>query len=344
MKCSGTGEMLSAYANDELSISQRESVVEHLLTCADCRAALEEYVAIRQRLTALREMPLLLDITEATMQRIKTVDESKNAVTQKTRLALMAVPVVVIVITLIILQPWDSSLGPQRVLARAYTAFSEAQSFRMELSVSGTSEEEGNIEGTGLLEYGASNNFHSKWVVNGELVGELVEELIVVGDQIYSRVAGTYGNPDYSFFIPSREKTQELLQSLINVELLPDETIGGTDCFHYRGMVDFTRGAKELIAQLDPEDPHYETTKEGLERSAEHLSQLWKQEFEIWIGKDDYLLRREIGSFQVTSPDTGELEFTYTMTTRYYDFNQPIVIEPPVDENGEVLPGWRLLQ
>lgn len=339
MRCSDINEMLSAYANDELFGTQRKSVEEHLLTCTDCQATLAEYVALRQRLTALAEISTLPDIVEATMQRIKTAGESKRVVTQKMRLALVSVPIVAIVIALVILQPWSSSLGPQRVLAKAYTALSEVQSFRMELSVSGTSEEEGNIEATGLVEYGAADNSYCKLVVNGELV----EEIIVVGDQIYSRVVGTDGTPDYSWFIPSREKTQELLQSLINLELLPDETIDGTDCYHYRGMVDFTRLHKELIAQLDPEDPYYEIRKESLERSAEFTRQLWRQEFEIWIGKDDYLLRKEIMFYQITPPEPEE-QVTATRTMRYYDFNETIVIMPPVDDGGELLPGWTQLQ
>jgi len=338
MKCSDISEMLSAYANSELSSTQREAVEEHLLTCADCQATLAEYVELRQRLMALREMPALSDITEATMQRIKTVGESKRVVTRKIRLALVSVPTVAVVIALLILQPWGSSLGPQRVLAKTYTAFSEVKSFRMEFSFSGTSEDE-YIEATGLLEYGDSDNYYSKVVVNGQPV----EEIIVVGDQVFSRVAVTNNTPDYSWLAPSKEKTQELLQSLVNVELLPDETIDGKDCFHYRGMVDFASGYEEQIAQLDPENPHYELRKESLERSAEYLRQLWRQEFEIWIGKDDYLLRRKIQFFQVTPPEPEE-QVTATMTTRYYDFNEPIVIAPPLDDNGELLPGWTLLQ
>lgn len=45
---------------------------------------------------------------------------------------------------------------------------------------------------------------------------------------------------------------------------------------------------------------------------------------------------------QVPSEDTGEWDTSSSMV-RYYDFNQPIEIEPPETASGELLPGWRLV-
>ncbi len=38
---------------------------------------------------------------------------------------------------------------------------------------------------------------------------------------------------------------------------------------------------------------------------------------------------------------SGQL-FTSTTTYRYYDFNQPVAIEPPLDDEGNLLPGWQI--
>ncbi|GAI33150.1 unnamed protein product, partial [marine sediment metagenome] len=54
MKCSDIEELLSAYANEELSRTQREFVEEHLSSCADCRTALADYTTVRHWLTSLR--------------------------------------------------------------------------------------------------------------------------------------------------------------------------------------------------------------------------------------------------------------------------------------------------
>ena len=37
------------------------------------------------------------------------------------------------------------------------------------------------------------------------------------------------------------------------------------------------------------------------------------------------------------------LEGTSSVMMKYYDFNEPITIEPPLDAHGELLPGWRLV-
>jgi len=46
--------------------------------------------------------------------------------------------------------------------------------------------------------------------------------------------------------------------------------------------------------------------------------------------------------WQVPVEDIGRWE-TSSVTIKYYDFNKPITIEPPVTASGELLPGWRLI-
>ena len=71
MNCSDLDELLSAYANGELSRTQREFIEEHLSSCADCRAALADYTEVRQQLMYLKATPSMPDLNEATMSKIR---------------------------------------------------------------------------------------------------------------------------------------------------------------------------------------------------------------------------------------------------------------------------------
>jgi len=77
MKCRDLEELLSAYVDGELSRTQREFVEEHLSSCSNCRATLECYRAINQKLTSLKETPALSNIKGATMSKIKGEHISK---------------------------------------------------------------------------------------------------------------------------------------------------------------------------------------------------------------------------------------------------------------------------
>lgn len=82
------------------------------------------------------------------------------------------------------------------------------------------------------------------------------------------------------------------------LQQLPDENIDGVDCLHYTVI------------------PRWGDSS-----------------FEVWIGKDDYLIR------QMTQRTEDENAIS-TYITRYYDFNADIVIKPPLATSGELLPGW----
>ncbi|GAH78417.1 unnamed protein product, partial [marine sediment metagenome] len=62
---------------------------------------------------------------------------------------------------------------------------------------------------------------------------------------------------------------------------------------------------------------------------------------ELWIGRDDYLIRQVKQDTQVPSEDIGQWN-TSSAWWKYYDFNEPIEIEPPEAASGELLPGWCL--
>jgi predicted anti-sigma-YlaC factor YlaD len=71
MKCRDFKDLLSAYADGELSRTQREFVEEHLYSCINCRTILEKYRSVNQKLTSLREVPIMSDIKGTIIQKIK---------------------------------------------------------------------------------------------------------------------------------------------------------------------------------------------------------------------------------------------------------------------------------
>jgi len=78
MKCRDLKELLSAYADGELSRTQREFVEEHLAGCVDCRATLDSYRMVNQKITSLNETAAFPDLKYAIMSTIKTENNKKQ--------------------------------------------------------------------------------------------------------------------------------------------------------------------------------------------------------------------------------------------------------------------------
>lgn len=221
-------------------------------------------------------------------------------------------------------------------MAEAYAATEGLQSYRMTSSATITFEGK-TIEQTFELEFAAPDHYHGKMTLDGE-----THEFIIIGDKQYTRESGSARSGNLyvislSNSILSKEDTLELLDTLTDLEKLPDEEVDGVDCLHYRGRVDIDRMVDEWKAELDPAQPEYEEMLEAMERQRQ-----MKTEVELWIGKDDYLIRQMKHDMQVPSEDAGQWD-TSSSIVRYYDFNEPIQIEPPVTASGELLPGWRLV-
>ena len=64
--------------------------------------------------------------------------------------------------------------------------------------------------------------------------------------------------------------------------------------------------------------------------------------FEFWIGKNDYLLRQAKLVYQTKDGEHSVWnDYKSISILRYTDFNQAISIEAPLNENGELLKGWK---
>jgi len=127
----------------------------------------------------------------------------------------------------------------------------------------------------------------------------------------------------------SRPGRLDILNWLIDIERLPDEAVDGVTCSHYRGRVDRnsyvdmlieTYWLKGGISELDP------VVLKGFDR-------MRRQEIDVdlWIDGEDYIRQfRTDARFPMPDSDTGEEVWgTGVDTVRYFDFNEPIVIEPP---------------
>jgi hypothetical protein len=240
----------------------------------------------------------------------------------------------IIVLIVVLVQPW--SVNPEGVIAKAYSATESLLSYRA--SISGTASEGGNLDS--IIEFVFPDRFHAIITSGGE-----TDEFIVVGDKQYVKSGDMSRNMIIAFSnsatsMLSKEATLRILDSLTDLQRLPDETIEGVSSFHYKGRFNTEKMIEKekvrlagMQSRMEPDD--YQEMMKGLENSLNV-----KTEVELWIGKGDSLIRRIMQVAQ--APDSEGQLHTSSMTFRYYDFNQPITIEPPMDTNGQLLDGWQL--
>lgn len=240
------------------------------------------------------------------------------------RPAAVAVAAVAVLIIALV-QPW--SVSPQSVIAKAYSATEGLLSYRMSSTFISTSEGR-TFQQTSECEFAAPDRWHQILTMDGREY-----EIISVGDNIYVNdpADGRLSVGSWSPSVPSKEETLEILAALTDLKTLPDELIGDTDCLHYSGRVDMERRVEEIKSRLDPSDAGYEEALKRVEEMRGISTMV-----DLWIGKEDYLIRK----WQQETSLAGVVRENSTRT--YYDFNQPITIEPPLTAEGKLSPGWRL--
>ncbi|MDD5093196.1 MAG: zf-HC2 domain-containing protein [Dehalococcoidia bacterium] len=77
MRCAEMKELLSAYANRELTPEIQGLADRHLTNCAGCRQALAAWTEVKQQLAILKEIPKFSDLRKTTMSRLKESDHSR---------------------------------------------------------------------------------------------------------------------------------------------------------------------------------------------------------------------------------------------------------------------------
>jgi hypothetical protein len=146
-----------------------------------------------------------------------------------------------------------------------------------------------------------------------------------IGEQSYVRTSdmpdlGAAAGGAACVMLPITEAL-EPLDLLIDLEQLPDEEIDNVQCLHYRGKIDmdaFVQREAKMGSQLPPE--LLELMRHG------------SMELELWVGKDDYLIRQMTLLDHMPEWEAGTAEERWmrqSTVIRLYDFNEPISIEPP---------------
>ena len=227
----------------------------------------------------------------------------------------------------------DPRPNPEEVITRAIEATSELQTYRFEMTAAITQNGEsthGNMQG----EFVAPDKLHVIATSNGD-----TEEGISIGQTQYQlSPTGEWEMHEWSAALSSVSinwavTTAEILDTLVELTTLRDEKIDGVSCFHYRGSVDIEAQVEEQIANLDPTKPFYEDMVKSIKQQLQS-----ENEVDFWVGKEDYLLRRLDTHYEMVytedeGEDTEHEEHVVAIySLRFYDFDEPIQVEPPVVE------------
>ncbi len=235
-------------------------------------------------------------------------------------------------------------LAPALVLKKAYAATTEeVTSYHFSISGAVTADGMGEIgifEGEG--DYLAPGRMRGRGT-NGLELGETIS----IGNKLYMRESESspWRMREFPQEMPPMstrfagmvdpQKNLEFMKSPSeSVVKLDDEAIDGVKSWRYRTSVDF------LEAQIQAME---EETDPELKASLQELVEIFRkqamtQTTEVWIGKEDYLVRQlRIATSQnaVGSQEFGDItipegtRFTVTMTLRLSGFNEPVEIEAP---------------
>jgi hypothetical protein len=127
------------------------------------------------------------------------------------------------------------------------------------------------------------------------------------------------------------EKQIEVLKSAVEIKALADQTVGGTNCYVFE-VVPSVEALGELLSQQS-------SAMGGVDYSQLNLADLVEEmKVKEWIAKDSYqVLKTEVYlRMQMLPEDVGAAEADFdkmvmdmNMTTRLYDYNQPVSIVLP---------------
>ncbi|MFC1947484.1 zf-HC2 domain-containing protein [Chloroflexota bacterium] len=325
-------EMLSAYANDELSPEQRKYVEEHIQDCTDCRKKLNDFKELRNLLISSEEVIPPTDAVEKIMAGIK--ETRKSGVFRRWRIpAFVAVPLVLVLVLLMTLQPWNSISNTQTVMAKASAAIADLDSYRISVTVKEYKQNRETSVYYFFMEYSAPDRYHALQTDN-----DTDMEHIFIGNQQYYRNFNTVGvgsrvGTNAFAAMMDKDYASLILATLKDIKKLPEETINGTPCLHYSGVFD---EEKALMKSWEQQEKTGHTMSDEVKEKA--LAEARQRTgtrpvYDLWIGEEDYLLRKIKLAFETN--DEG-----FQMEVLFSDFNGHINIEVPVDANGELLPGW----
>lgn len=234
------------------------------------------------------------------------------------RPAVFTLSVVAVVAMLFVLQPWTVNNGYTTLLAKAKEAAENIQSYCVNsYDTTVNIDDPENVQAITdntfefILPDLAHLTYYHSYPSTHNGITTLKEESFEIyydGEFQYYQsedkdfLLRTTGDLYYLYYANGGSMSQEhavaMLEFMSEPEQLADEAIDGVTCLHYIGNL-----------------------------------KIGDTKVEIWIGKDDYLIR------QVKQVIQSE-KYISTYITRFYNFNADIVIELPLDDSGNLLSGW----
>jgi hypothetical protein len=356
MNCEQVKVLLPSFVSDELFDAEREMVEQHLAGCAGCRSSLESIRSLSRQLALLQTLPVDAEIADRTISRIKS--ESVFVKPRRwLRPALVGASaiIVVCVLTTIFALP---ARAPEDVLAQALANTQSLKSFRVydfaEIRPPETTEwltnyyKEVDIAGPDRIHTKARFTLDLTKLNNDSAIWEN-DEFIIYGNTVYLKDSTQPLDYDpeiigqgWSDFTASLQQPDNFLKLLANTKMISNEEIDGILCLCYKSQVNMDAWVKQQLA--DAEERAHLHNYSWTEEHAQVLEDMWRSRqvvLEFWIGKRD----QTIHQWRMT--DTADGNNTYILpdgreTIRYYDFNEEITVEPPLDDQGNILPGWRI--
>lgn len=280
---------------------------------------------------------------------IDTVEISEETKTKKSHnllWILISITVGAGLIAVLVIQPWNLPVEARDILTQAYSAMADVSSFRASYS---------NIS-SGYEAVHTDIEFLSKDCYRAVCTRVYFEtELIVIDGKKYMSGDTTPVNEivhSVSYTIAKLDETYKsrLVDTLSKLEKRNSEAIEGEDCAHYYGKSDTE---KLEVVDITGSVISYD---EIIKIMSDYRRSIY--EYEFWIGKVDGRLR-QIKSDYLGWNYTGSPPTTITVIAgssvplqmpptsfvfTFYDFNQPFEIKPPLDSNGQLLPGWELVE
>jgi hypothetical protein len=282
-------------------------------------------------------------LVDAVLPRLREPRQKRWLLFTRPRMAWALLPLSLALIAAMFLwQPWNSN-SAQTGVARAQAALAKLQSYRISLLAR---EGAGGVTSS-TFEFAAPDRYYEAYTGS---IGDS-EEFILIGDQGYgkgmdtSSIGASIGMRLRTSMFSSMltgEAAARMLDYLKDVEKFPDETVDGTVCLHYRGTIDFEKQYRAAIQHMQESNaskslpPLSQQTQEQMLKEARSIR--GSQVIDVWIGKSDYLMRQM--KQDIHGPDIQDMTQQLTVDFTFFDFNQPITIEAPLDANGQLLPGW----
>ena len=332
MKCRDMQELLSAYADAELSSAQRDFVEEHLAGCGDCRNALDDFLRTRAQILSLGQVPQLAGFKDEIMAKT-------TAPAHKDRNRLWRMPVAArVVLSAVLLAALGFGLVSQ---------FNKSPDFWPK--VAAVNEE---VTACRVMVYERDSVFDAAPDFLAQETSFVApdtsdttvyfiygsERIISSGGQFYVRTPENTHmiTPDSRLYLqnvakPDAAKSLDSMNYYTKLEQLPDEMIDGKLCLHYRATGNNKKYYEYLLKQSDPQSEAHKAFAAYLADDSAWMD----EQLDTWISKDDYLVRRQDRSQQYPNS-------VYFVTHSLLYFYDDVEVMLPLDNTGKTLKGWYL--